>query len=75
MCWHEAEEGFDKALAARATVPSRSPPQVRGISRLDQAWLATIADKLEVSLSEVSLPQPGVGFGAGKPAAATGGRR
>ncbi|KAG2424358.1 hypothetical protein HXX76_014567 [Chlamydomonas incerta] len=37
---------------------------VRGFSRLDQAWLSTIADKLEVSLGDgVALPQAGVGFG------------
>ncbi|KAG2452451.1 hypothetical protein HYH02_002693 [Chlamydomonas schloesseri] len=38
---------------------------IRGFSRLDQAWLSTIADKLEVSLGEgVALPQAGVGFGS-----------
>ncbi|GLI68176.1 hypothetical protein VaNZ11_012516 [Volvox africanus] len=36
---------------------------VRGFSRLDQAWLATLADKLEVSLGDVAMPQTGVGFG------------
>ncbi|PNH03732.1 hypothetical protein TSOC_010182 [Tetrabaena socialis] len=46
---------------------------VRGFSRLDQAWLASIADKLEVSLGDVVLPQAGVGFG-GKAASAGGAR-
>lgn len=36
---------------------------IRGFSRLDQAWLSTIADKLEVTLAEVPMPQAGVGFG------------
>mmetsp|Transcript_11404 Transcript_11404/g.20053 ORF Transcript_11404/g.20053 Transcript_11404/m.20053 type:complete len:305 (+) Transcript_11404:69-983(+) len=36
---------------------------VRGIGRLDQAWLAAISDKLESSLEDVKMPQPGVGFG------------
>ncbi|KIY99022.1 hypothetical protein MNEG_8940 [Monoraphidium neglectum] len=35
----------------------------RGISRLDQAWIATIADKLEVTLEGYTAPQGGVGFG------------
>ncbi|GLC40788.1 hypothetical protein PLESTB_000022600 [Pleodorina starrii] len=47
---------------------------VRGFSRLDQAWLATIADKLEVSLGEVALPQTGVGFGGARPGGAAGKR-
>ncbi|KAI8475323.1 MAG: CGLD23 protein required for cyt b6 assembly [Monoraphidium minutum] len=38
----------------------------RGISRLDQAWIATVADKLEVSLEGYTAPQGGVGFGGGK---------
>ena len=33
---------------------------LRGISRLDQAWIATLADKLEVSLE--GYTKPGVGF-------------
>lgn len=37
----------------------------RGVSRLDQAWIAAIADKLEVSLEGYSAPQSGVGFGGG----------
>lgn len=37
---------------------------VRGFSRLDQAWLATIADKLDVTLEAVAVPQTGVGFAA-----------
>jgi hypothetical protein len=42
---------------------------VRGFSRLDQAWLAALADKLEVSLADVAVPQTGVGFGGARPAA------
>lgn len=38
----------------------------RGISRLDQAWVATLADKLEVSLEGYKAPKPGVGFASGK---------
>jgi hypothetical protein len=37
---------------------------VRGLSRLDQAWLATLADKLEVSLE--GWRPGGDGFGGGK---------
>jgi hypothetical protein len=45
--------------------PATLAPQVgtdtqRGISRLDQAWVATLADKLEVSLE--GYVKPGVGF-------------
>jgi hypothetical protein len=38
----------------------------RGISRLDQAWVATLADKLEVSLEGYKAPKPGVGFASSK---------
>ena len=34
---------------------------IRGISRLDQAWLSTIADKLEVTLEKLFVSK-GVGF-------------
>ncbi|KAL6756237.1 hypothetical protein V8C86DRAFT_2651327 [Haematococcus lacustris] len=37
---------------------------VRGLGRLDQAWLASVADKLEVSLEGVKPVKTGVGFGA-----------
>lgn len=37
----------------------------RGVSRLDQAWVAAIADKLEVTLEGYAAPQGGVGFGGG----------
>ncbi|KAG2501771.1 hypothetical protein HYH03_000271 [Edaphochlamys debaryana] len=47
---------------------------IRGFSRLDQAWLSTIADKLEVSLGEAALPQTGVGF-AGAGAGGKGGAK
>ncbi|KAF5838919.1 hypothetical protein DUNSADRAFT_2010, partial [Dunaliella salina] len=36
---------------------------VRGIGRMDQAWISTIADKLDVSLEGTKVPQPGTGFG------------
>ncbi len=36
---------------------------IRGISRLDQAWLSTIADKLEVTLEKLFVSK-GVGFKA-----------
>ncbi len=49
---------------------------VRGIGRLDQAWLAAIAEKLGVSLEgvtvAVTVAQPGVGFGV--PAVSSKGR-
>lgn len=37
----------------------------RGISRLDQSWIAIIADKMEVTLEGYTAPQAGVGFGGG----------
>jgi hypothetical protein len=37
----------------------------RGLSRLDQAWIATIADKLEVTLEGLSTAPGGKGFGGG----------
>lgn len=43
----------------------------RGISRLDQAWIATIADKVQASLEDYVVPQTGVGFGKSSKQAAT----
>ena len=37
---------------------------IRGIGRLDQAWMSTIADKLEVSLERFVISK-GQGFGGG----------
>lgn len=36
----------------------------RGFSRLDQAWIASLADKIEVSMEGFVPPQGGVGFGS-----------
>jgi Cofactor assembly of complex C subunit B, CCB2/CCB4 len=39
----------------------------RGFSRLDQAWLATIADKIDSTLDDNAFSVAGQGFGtAGK---------
>ncbi|MEW5301669.1 MAG: hypothetical protein WDW36_004514 [Sanguina aurantia] len=37
---------------------------VRGLSRLDQAWLAAVAGKLEVLCDGIKMSKTGVGFGA-----------
>ena len=42
----------------------------RGLSRLDQAWAAAIADKLEVTLEGYVAPGSGFGSGGGKKKAA-----
>jgi hypothetical protein len=49
-----------RAAACWRCWPQVGTDTLRGISRLDQAWIATLADKLEVSLE--GYTKPGVGF-------------
>jgi hypothetical protein len=67
-------KGAAAAAAAAASSSAQGPSlagclvagsdTVRGLSRLDQAWLATLADKLEVSLE--GWRPGGDGFGGGR---------
>lgn len=46
---------------------------LRGLSRLDQAWVAVIADKLEVTLEGYTVTGTGFKGGGGKAAASGSG--
>uniref|UniRef100_A0A7R9VDZ5 Cofactor assembly of complex C subunit B n=1 Tax=Chlamydomonas euryale TaxID=1486919 RepID=A0A7R9VDZ5_9CHLO len=61
----EGTQGVVVQPVGKSGVLIAASDTVRGISRLDQAWISTIADKLEVSIDGFKVSK-GVGFGAAK---------